>query len=210
MDVMVRSYKSLDEEEEAILSAFRVFDKEGSGKIDADELRHIFVTLGDALTQEEVRSSFVCLGFMVRGMWFPRRPSAIPSNRRRRITAVWCRVGDTVSDYFSALCHTRKVARGHGAQTCLMHLVCAAMGLSLAQGGCAWVWRRKSHILSRCLVKVPCHGVARTAGLMPISMLCVFCVQVTESLKLANIDKDGKIDYREFAKVLLPQPLPRR
>lgn len=53
---MVRSYKSLDEEEEAILSAFRVFDKEGSGKIDADELRHIFVTLGDALTQEEVMS----------------------------------------------------------------------------------------------------------------------------------------------------------
>jgi hypothetical protein len=41
-------------------------------------------------------------------------------------------------------------------------------------------------------------------------MPCAFCVQVTESLKLANIDKDGKIDYREFAKVLLPQPLPRR
>jgi len=36
------------------LSAFRVFDKENTGKIDADELRHIFVTLGDALTQEEV------------------------------------------------------------------------------------------------------------------------------------------------------------
>ena len=46
MDVMVRSYKSLEEEEEAILSAFRVFDKENTGKIDADELRHIFVTLG--------------------------------------------------------------------------------------------------------------------------------------------------------------------
>ena len=29
MDVMVRSYKSLEEEEEAILSAFRVFDKVG-------------------------------------------------------------------------------------------------------------------------------------------------------------------------------------
>ena len=27
--------------------------------------------------------------------------------------------------------------------------------------------------------------------------------EVTESLKLANIDKDGKIDYKEFAKVLL-------
>ncbi len=26
-------------------------------------------------------------------------------------------------------------------------------------------------------------------------------MQVTESLKLANIDKDGKIDYREFTKV---------
>ena len=43
-----------EEEEEAILSAFRVFDKENTGRIDADELRHIFVTLGDALTQEEV------------------------------------------------------------------------------------------------------------------------------------------------------------
>ncbi len=31
MDVMVRSYKSLEEEEEAILSAFRVFDKENTG-----------------------------------------------------------------------------------------------------------------------------------------------------------------------------------
>ena len=26
--------------------------------------------------------------------------------------------------------------------------------------------------------------------------------EVTESLKLANIDKDGKIDYKEFTKVL--------
>ena len=32
-------------------SLCRVFDKENTGKIDADELRHIFVTLGDALTQ---------------------------------------------------------------------------------------------------------------------------------------------------------------
>jgi hypothetical protein len=37
------------------MHGYRVFDKEGTGKIDADELRHIFVTLGDALTQEEVR-----------------------------------------------------------------------------------------------------------------------------------------------------------
>ena len=55
MTVMISSWKSLEEEEEAILSAFRVFDKENTGRIDADELRHIFVTLGDALTQEEVR-----------------------------------------------------------------------------------------------------------------------------------------------------------
>eukprot|EP00295_Goniomonas_pacifica_P007500 CAMPEP_0175821386 /NCGR_PEP_ID=MMETSP0107_2-20121207/9110_1 /TAXON_ID=195067 ORGANISM="Goniomonas pacifica, Strain CCMP1869" /NCGR_SAMPLE_ID=MMETSP0107_2 /ASSEMBLY_ACC=CAM_ASM_000203 /LENGTH=118 /DNA_ID=CAMNT_0017133767 /DNA_START=257 /DNA_END=613 /DNA_ORIENTATION=- len=57
LDVMVRSYKSLQEEEDAILNAFKVFDKENTGKIDADELRHIFVTLGDALTQEEVNES---------------------------------------------------------------------------------------------------------------------------------------------------------
>ena len=30
---MVRSYKSLEEEEEAILSAFRVFDKENTSNI---------------------------------------------------------------------------------------------------------------------------------------------------------------------------------
>jgi Ca2+-binding EF-hand superfamily protein len=39
------------------IHTIRVFDKEGTGKIDADELRHIFVTLGDALTQEEVSQS---------------------------------------------------------------------------------------------------------------------------------------------------------
>ena len=57
LDVMSRSYKSLQEEEEAILNAFKVFDKDNTGKIDAEELRHIFVTLGDALTQEEVNES---------------------------------------------------------------------------------------------------------------------------------------------------------
>ena len=38
MDVMVRSYKSLEEEEEAILSAFRVFDKENTGNICIDTI----------------------------------------------------------------------------------------------------------------------------------------------------------------------------
>ena len=60
MTVMISSWKSLEEEEEAILSAFRVFDKENTGRIDADELRHIFVTLGDALTQEEVNLNCCC------------------------------------------------------------------------------------------------------------------------------------------------------
>lgn len=56
-EVLTKSWKSLQEEEEAILNAFRVFDKENTGKIDAEELRHIFVTLGDTLTQEEVQPS---------------------------------------------------------------------------------------------------------------------------------------------------------
>ena len=35
LEVMVKSYKSLEEEEQAILKAFKVFDKENTGKIDA-------------------------------------------------------------------------------------------------------------------------------------------------------------------------------
>ena len=40
--------------EEELLEAFRVFDKEGNGKISASELKHIMTTLGEKLTEEEV------------------------------------------------------------------------------------------------------------------------------------------------------------
>jgi Ca2+-binding EF-hand superfamily protein len=70
MTVMISSWKSLEEEEEAILSAFRVFDKENTGRIDADELRHIFVTLGDALTQEEVNCCCFCLAIQMQTVIF--------------------------------------------------------------------------------------------------------------------------------------------
>ena len=45
--------KEQDNEGE-IRESFRVFDKEGNGKISSSELRHIMTTLGEKLTEDEV------------------------------------------------------------------------------------------------------------------------------------------------------------
>ena len=50
---MARKLKSTDTEEE-IREAFKVFDKDGNGFIDAQELRHVMTNLGEKLTDEEV------------------------------------------------------------------------------------------------------------------------------------------------------------
>jgi calmodulin len=50
---MARKMKSQDSKSE-ILEAFKVFDKDGSGKISASELRSIMTDLGEKLTDEEV------------------------------------------------------------------------------------------------------------------------------------------------------------
>mmetsp|Transcript_50624 Transcript_50624/g.130533 ORF Transcript_50624/g.130533 Transcript_50624/m.130533 type:complete len:127 (-) Transcript_50624:1032-1412(-) len=52
--VMRNSHKDPQEEKTAILDAFKVFDKEGTGKIAVEELRHVFLTLGETLSKEEV------------------------------------------------------------------------------------------------------------------------------------------------------------
>jgi len=51
--MMSRKLTSSDAEEE-IKEAFRVFDKDGNGYINATELRHIMLNLGERLTLEEV------------------------------------------------------------------------------------------------------------------------------------------------------------
>lgn len=37
-----------------MLNAFKIFDKEGNGLISVTELRHIMITLGDQLNEDEV------------------------------------------------------------------------------------------------------------------------------------------------------------
>ena len=39
--------------EEEVINAFRVFDKEGNGLIATAELKHIMITIGDKMTEEE-------------------------------------------------------------------------------------------------------------------------------------------------------------
>jgi calmodulin len=51
--LMNRRSKETDTEEE-VLNAFKVFDKEGNGLISVTELRHIMITLGDQLNEDEV------------------------------------------------------------------------------------------------------------------------------------------------------------
>lgn len=53
ISLMASKYRETDTDEK-VINAFRVFDKDGTGVVSANELRHIMTTLGDKLTDEEV------------------------------------------------------------------------------------------------------------------------------------------------------------
>ncbi|XP_078313190.1 uncharacterized protein LOC144619408 isoform X2 [Crassostrea virginica] len=50
---LVDHYKSPQESQDTMMEAFKLFDKDGSGEIDAEELKEAMMRLGDQLTQEE-------------------------------------------------------------------------------------------------------------------------------------------------------------
>lgn len=58
--LMARKMNNADKDAE-IREAFSVFDKDGSGKISSDELRQIMKSLGEELTDDEVRFFFISL-----------------------------------------------------------------------------------------------------------------------------------------------------
>jgi len=53
LTMMAKQMKNEDTEEE-IKEAFKVFDRDGNGVINASELRFVLTTLGEKLTNEEV------------------------------------------------------------------------------------------------------------------------------------------------------------
>ncbi len=52
--MMARQIKNPGDEEIELRESFKVFDKNGDGYISASELRHVMITLGEKLTDEEV------------------------------------------------------------------------------------------------------------------------------------------------------------
>ena len=48
---------ALDESSDALMDAFKVFDRDGNGVIDIDELRHMMVALGENLSEDEIRAT---------------------------------------------------------------------------------------------------------------------------------------------------------
>ena len=50
--MMANKMKDSDSEQE-IAEAFKVFDREGHGYVSAAELRHVMMTLGEKLSEEE-------------------------------------------------------------------------------------------------------------------------------------------------------------
>ncbi|XP_060084086.1 calmodulin-A-like [Ylistrum balloti] len=53
LSMMVRQLRDSTDDEE-LREAFKVFDKDGNGFISATELRHVMISLGEKLTEEEV------------------------------------------------------------------------------------------------------------------------------------------------------------
>ena len=51
---MIRKGLELEEKENEVVEAFRVFDREGNGFINAAEIRRVMTNLGDKLNDEEV------------------------------------------------------------------------------------------------------------------------------------------------------------
>ena len=52
LSLMTRNSPETQTEDE-VINAFRVFDKEGNGLISSAELKHIMMTIGDKMTEEE-------------------------------------------------------------------------------------------------------------------------------------------------------------
>lgn len=54
LGLMARKMKETDAEDE-LLEAFKVFDKDGNGKISAHELRYVMLSSGEDLTEQDIQ-----------------------------------------------------------------------------------------------------------------------------------------------------------
>ncbi|GFR41102.1 hypothetical protein Agub_g1747 [Astrephomene gubernaculifera] len=52
--LLMQRQQAVPDQEESLREAFKMFDRDGNGKISAQELKHVMTNLGEALTDEEV------------------------------------------------------------------------------------------------------------------------------------------------------------
>ena len=55
LGLMAKKMKNSDSEEE-LIEAFRIFDRDGNGKISAHELRYVMLSSGEELTEQDIQT----------------------------------------------------------------------------------------------------------------------------------------------------------
>merc|ERR1719450_876505 len=67
LEFAARKPRDQQQQQERLINAFRVFDKNDTGSVDADELKHILTSIGEKLTAQEFSDILDTAGISAQG-----------------------------------------------------------------------------------------------------------------------------------------------